>query len=628
MTENVPGASSEKAQDRDNIYAINPYKKQFYNRLVKLAPFNILANCAPSDSKFRPFLEHLPIQAFSFFAIIALFTFGPGFQPISAFVLPALLVFIGYTRSTPHVWQVLVFAWPAVSIGTFFAYAGFYSQNWPWNDFNTIYMIPTAFILGFGMIVVALLDRFVADFCQLMLPVIEIFFAFPMMWSGFWCFLSRVSPIGDYFSWGYALAFLDVDQLTLASSWAVGSIAGGCILSALFVTCSLYIVRRYCEIYLPQPPDNIKTKSIDHSKLKSENDDLKFVWIHSVTVAMYIAFLLFTFGGIYRTFGPDATMFFQNPLAEIAPQTVKISCLIDGSLNSTITHLQTTGSRSKIVLWSEGSQNIQESREGAFLQRARDISSVYDVYLGLAYTVTLNSSRDGYTTRNMFTLIAPPTQLRSPATITLTQQKMHPIPKSEQDTEPGDLELKIAETPYGRIGAAIGIDFNFKDLDSLYAQGVDIVLHPSSAWGATGFYNAMINRQLAVEYGFTHVTCAKNGVSGVFDQFYRILVQQMTIKQGESFVYDVPNWGHRWTLYRFLPDYVGILTIAVALFWFLFLIGWFLVRLRRNIERRSSVQVLQTEEPKLESVLVKEEEEAEQEMRDDEAIAIEQYGRA
>lgn len=122
-------------------------------------------------------------------------------------------------------------------------------------------------------------------------------------------------------------------------------------------------------------------------------------------------------------------------------------------------------------------------------------------------------------------------------------------------------------------------------MQAAYNNQIAIMFQPTWNWGATGILHAEMNRVRAVEFGFTLVRCASNGVSGVFDQFYRILMQQLTTNTG-SFVYNVPLFGWRWSLFRVMPDFLAIACMAVFAFWIVFLIIFGLRRFYKQMNPR------------------------------------------
>jgi predicted amidohydrolase len=107
---------------------------------------------------------------------------------------------------------------------------------------------------------------------------------------------------------------------------------------------------------------------------------------------------------------------------------------------------------------------------------ARNISTTYGIYLGITYSQYLDEQTG--TNKNMFTLFDPRGQ------IAFEYQKAHPVIMVETDTIPGPNHLPVADTEYGRMGAAICFDMDFQNFIAQAGdQKVDILLQPSWTWG-------------------------------------------------------------------------------------------------------------------------------------------------
>lgn len=234
-------------------YLHNPYRRQFYDRAIQLPPFRLLYDTAKSKNFDHQWLLHLPINIVVFLALVALFAFGPGYQPIAVTFIPTLCLMLAYGRSTPNKWSLLVLVFPAISIGTFFAYAGTLAEeSGPWQSQSTVYMIPFALVWGAAITICIWADRMIADFSRVLLSFIEIFFAFPILWSGMWTFIYRVSPYGDFGNWGHALTLINVEDFTTGVAWLLGSVPGGSFCMGLIASALLYCIRRYFEVVDPE----------------------------------------------------------------------------------------------------------------------------------------------------------------------------------------------------------------------------------------------------------------------------------------------------------------------------------------------------------------------------------------
>ncbi|KAI3654258.1 hypothetical protein MP228_000977 [Amoeboaphelidium protococcarum] len=565
----------------DNYYLNNPYKAQFYDRCV-------------NATGLKGFQKDLLVGAIVFLIIVALFTFGPGYNPIAVTFLPALFVILAYGRSVPTPWGIWAVVFPAVSIGTFFAWAGsnVVDQAGPWQTPATVYVLPLALIWGVLISLAVWADRAISEFSGVLLSFVEIFFAFPIIWCGLWTFVYYVSPYGDLGSWGFALAQIGVNDMTVGVIWLFGAISGGAYLTALIVSSTLYIMRRYFEVmhtdntallkkdvhYVPPPLNRIR--------------DVQVPFLHPLMLLLYATVVIFGFGSVYRTFSPNSRMFYQTPIQHFTNPTVQVSCLVNGTYASTLNHLNSAGSGSKIVIWSEGSAQITNETE--FLNTGLNLAKQQDVMIGVAYYLSVTAEDGKVQRENKFALLIPPQEGgNGEASVAFIQQKIHPIFLKEEDFVAGPSEFKYLDTPYGRIGAAIGTDFDYVDLQKAYFNGVTLMLQPAKSWGPTGPYMAMISQIKSVENGFTTLRCSSSGISGVYDPFYRVLTQSITLGAGDFIVYQVPILKQRWSLYRLFLDYLGIMAMSVFLFWVFFLTFWGLKRWRRRVLKSRQMRLRQ-----------------------------------
>ena len=120
-------------------------------------------------------------------------------------------------------------------------YAGALSKtDSPWDSPDTVLMLPVAAFFAFLIALALCLDRSIAIYAYFILPFVEIFFGFPMVWAGLWSLMNRVSPFGRVGNWGYAVSLMGLDNFTMGVTWSVGAVAGGAyafgvIVSALYV---------------------------------------------------------------------------------------------------------------------------------------------------------------------------------------------------------------------------------------------------------------------------------------------------------------------------------------------------------------------------------------------------------
>ena len=102
----------------------NPYQRAFYDRLTDDAcVFGKLGARVQKNGAWKSILQHGPFHLLCFLLTVLFFTFGIGYQTITFFLLPAIIVIVLYARMVPSFWFIPLLMWPAMTLGTFFAYA-------------------------------------------------------------------------------------------------------------------------------------------------------------------------------------------------------------------------------------------------------------------------------------------------------------------------------------------------------------------------------------------------------------------------------------------------------------------------------------------------------------------------
>lgn len=122
-----------------------PYRRAFYDRLLAKRTLGCRGELIDNKHLYN-IAAHAPVNITCFLLLVLGFTFGPGYQPISFFFIPTIVLMVLYTRSCPSLWHVALVVWPSVTLGQFFAYAAtFVTQTnlkSPWESGNTIYALP------------------------------------------------------------------------------------------------------------------------------------------------------------------------------------------------------------------------------------------------------------------------------------------------------------------------------------------------------------------------------------------------------------------------------------------------------------------------------------------------------
>lgn len=81
---------------------------------------------------------------------------------------------------------------------------------------------------------------------------------------------------------------------------------------------------------------------------------------------------------------------------------------------------------------------------------------------------------------------------------------------SEAHVQPGKHSYApFVDSPYGRISASIGFDYDFMGIWEAYVNKATLMLQPAYTWGPIGPYVARTNKLRSVENGFTTFRCAK-----------------------------------------------------------------------------------------------------------------------
>ncbi len=210
------------------------------------------------------------------------------------------------------------------------------------------------------------------------------------------------------------------------------------------------------------------------------------------------------------------------------------------------------GAGARIVFWSEGNCVLTEDDEQAFLERASAFARENQVYLGAA-VLTLKYGKS--ISDNKVVMVAPD------GSLAFTYVKT----KSWYPTG-SDGILRVVDTPYGRIGAAVCFDMDFPSFVNRFARlEADIVLVPSFDSERIRPYHTEVGMFRAVENGFAMVRQVSNGESMAVDSHGRVLARQDYFRTADKLMLaDVPT-RRVLTLYGLLGDWFAWAGSALAL---------------------------------------------------------------
>ncbi|MER6026092.1 nitrilase-related carbon-nitrogen hydrolase [Streptomyces sp. NPDC001851] len=165
----------------------------------------------------------------------------------------------------------------------------------------------------------------------------------------------------------------------------------------------------------------------------------------------------------------------------------------------------------KIVVWPEEAVRAQEPDAPAAIDAARAEARRSRVYLEIGVRV-YSTTAPAYG-RDEALLIDPR------GTVLRTYQKAHPIPGSERFT-PGDGQVPVVRTPYGRLANVICYDADFP---ALMRTRADIMLVPAHDWQEYGGAHTGKAALAAVEGGYSLVRQDEEGVTAAYDHEGRVL---------------------------------------------------------------------------------------------------------
>ena len=213
----------------------------------------------------------------------------------------------------------------------------------------------------------------------------------------------------------------------------------------------------------------------------------------------------------------------------------------------------------RIVFWAEGNASVLKDDEPALLAGGSRLAARDGIYLGMALAVWVPGA--ARVLENEIVMIEPD------GTIAWHYRKAHPVPGAEAAmAAPSDGKLRVLDTPFGRLSAAICFDADFpQTLRQAGALKADIVLNPSNEWAAIDPWHTQMASLRAIEEGASIVHQASHGLSAAFDYHGNRLAAVDYFRSADStMIADVPTRGVR-TLYSRLGDWFAWACIAALL---------------------------------------------------------------
>lgn len=210
----------------------------------------------------------------------------------------------------------------------------------------------------------------------------------------------------------------------------------------------------------------------------------------------------------------------------------------------------------RIVFWAEANAPVLQQDEAALLSEGSQLAAKDKIYLGMALGVWVPGA--ARVLQNELVLIEPN------GAIAWHYRKAHPVPGDEASiSAPSDGRLRMLDTPFGRLSAAICFDADFPQiLRQAGLSNTDVVLNPSNEWAAIDPWHTQMASLRAIEEGASIVHQASHGLSAAFDyEGNRLSAVDYFRSTGVTMFADVPTRGVR-TLYSRWGDWFAWLSIA------------------------------------------------------------------
>ncbi len=211
----------------------------------------------------------------------------------------------------------------------------------------------------------------------------------------------------------------------------------------------------------------------------------------------------------------------------------------------------------KVVVWPESGATVLQEDEAAFLQQASAAAHASGIYLDMGLAVILPSQTPPFG-QDESVLIDPSGK------IVWVYQKAHPVP-GEEDLRlvPGNGQIPVVATQYGRLSTAVCFDRDFPDIIRRVGQAnTDILLVPTGDWREIDPYHSQMATVEAIEAGSSLVTQASRGLSVAVDYEGHVLAAtDFFTSDPQVMVAYVPMQGVH-TLYATIGDLFAWLSVA------------------------------------------------------------------
>lgn len=198
-----------------------------------------------------------------------------------------------------------------------------------------------------------------------------------------------------------------------------------------------------------------------------------------------------------------------------------------------------------------------------------------DVYLMITYKKVLNRTKKGEIVSSLNKAVV----LDPFGKVVINYSKTHLTWGSETNVTKGDGYLQMVDnTPFGKMGVAIGTDMDFPlFIRQAGSQGVDILLESSREWGLTGPMYMESRAIRSVENGFTLFRCVSEGVMGVVEPNFKFQMWRET-SSNDTVPLSFTLRPKTWAFYPKFGFLFGYIVFVLSLFYVVLSLGPFKMR--------------------------------------------------
>lgn len=213
----------------------------------------------------------------------------------------------------------------------------------------------------------------------------------------------------------------------------------------------------------------------------------------------------------------------------------------------------------KLITWSEGTiANIKEKEE-TLKEKGSHFAASEKVYLFMPVAIfhPEKVGKEALFLENKIWTFGPDGEL--------INEYFKNIPVAGVEPSfPGDGQIPVIETPYGRIAQAICYDLDFPEMMRQMGQKkADLIMVPTGDWAGIAPYHTYMGITRGVENGIAMAKAVSNGLSSISDSRGRIISQDSFFDEEEVHMLITElEIGHSPTFYSRVGDWLPMLCLV------------------------------------------------------------------